>query len=94
MLEKSFIIALVVFGVYCIMMPGMIFGVIQEWAKKWPEWVQKPVYNCCICMVFWWGTPFYWVLWGNSFFEWVVVILCGTGINGMISFFFISSDDT
>lgn len=89
MLEQSFIIAFIVFGLHYIMYThGMIFSFVADWAArvKLPQYIDKPLYSCPICMVPWWGTAIYWAVWGNSVGEWIFVVICGMGINAVIVF--------
>lgn len=39
-------------------------GNIMSWVKvfNFPEWIEKPLYGCPMCMTPWWGTLIYFTL--------------------------------
>jgi len=86
MAEKIFITICFIWFIYGILLPGMIFGSVGRWlgmsvfTGKF-TFLQKPVYACPACMSPWWGTWLYWTFWGDSWHEWIVVIMCTTGAN-------------
>lgn len=79
MLEKAVIIAFIVIAIWATMLYGMIFGFVRELFKL-PMWLQKPIYECVICMTAWYGSIAYWLFWGNSVKEWVIVVISAMGI--------------
>jgi hypothetical protein len=82
MFEKSLIISLIVLAIHGLFYDGMIFGRLGNWMRRnLPEWVNSPLFDCCYCMVPWWGTPAYWIIFGGYWLEGGVVILCAMGIN-------------
>jgi len=83
MLPKIFITALIVMAVYASMAEGMIFGKVRIWFASLREFYKKPLYDCFICMVPWWGSAAYWIIWHKSWQEWFVVIGGAMGLNAV-----------
>ncbi len=84
MIEKIFIISFIVFSCWAMMWENMIFGRIRELLADLNENIQKPLYDCPICMQFWYGTAFYWIIWGVSVKEWLIVVFAGMGLNAIL----------
>lgn len=89
MLEKAAVISFIVIAIWATMLYGMIFGFVRNWFVKWegekpvymvPKWLCKPIFECVICMTFWYGTAAYWLIWGESVKEWVIVVNSAMGI--------------
>jgi hypothetical protein len=56
MIELAFIIAYAVLFVHVTFWEEHIFEEVGNWLDmKLPEWLQKPLYGCPICMSFWYG---------------------------------------
>lgn len=84
-LLHSFIAALVAFGWCAAFESGEIFGKIGDWLdERLPEYLQKPLYACPKCNSFWWATLFYWVLWGNTWYLWLMTGVAAIGIAAVI----------
>lgn len=70
MIVKALEISLIITAIYMSMRDGMIFGNVRLWLDIWfgkaekGRFVSKPIYNCLICMGFWWGLAIYFVIWG------------------------------
>jgi len=82
MIEKSVIIALIVIAVWATFLHGMIFGKIGNFLSdenKFPKWLAKPLVDCVICMTMWWGSAAYWLIWGESGKEWIIVVVSAMG---------------
>lgn len=63
-------------------MPGMILGFISEWLdNRIPNWLKEPIYGCCVCMGFWYGSALYWLIWGIGVKEWLIVVFASMGFN-------------
>lgn len=93
MIEKIIITSLFVLGYCCIFWEGMIFEKVGNWLDtKLPEWISKPLYGCFICAVMWWGTALYWLIWGESVKEWLVVVISSMGLNAALSKLFQKDD--
>lgn len=89
MLEKVFITSFIVFAIYATMMEGMIFEFVQKWyykatenwSEKKAEFYAKPIFDCPICMTIYYGSAAYWLIYGNSWQEWLIVIIAAMGVN-------------
>jgi hypothetical protein len=81
MLEKILITALIVMFIWATMLEGMIFGKIREWFINLNDFYAKFVWDCPICMTPWYGSGVYWIIWGNSWQEWLIVIFAAAGLN-------------
>lgn len=85
MTEKIFIISLIVFAIWYTMLPGEIFGKLGLWfSKHLPDKLHGPVYECAVCMSFWYGTIIYWLNW-SSWREWILVVPASMGLNVVIT---------
>jgi hypothetical protein len=84
MLQHSFIIAFAVYGYYACFWEKAIFGKVAAWLKeRLPEYICKPLFECPICLVPWYGVPLYWFLWGWQI-EMIPVIFGAMGINAIV----------
>lgn len=61
MIEKSFILALIVLFLHACTWKGMIFSFVAENLKDLPDFIKKPLYDCPICMTLWWGALINWI---------------------------------
>lgn len=77
-LIKSIIISVSVIAIWASMLYGMILAKVREF--KVPECIKKPLYDCPICMVPYYGSILYWFLKSPSVKEWPFVILVSMGI--------------
>lgn len=85
MLEQSILTCFFVFAVWATMLEGMIFGKIREVGDDvLADWVRYPLYECPICMSFWYGSVFYWIFFGESIKGWLVVIFGTMGLAAII----------
>jgi len=66
MIEQAVIISLVVTAVYACFQDGMIFSSFKhlmanfldkKFGLKMSKIIQKPLWDCLVCMTFWWGLP-------------------------------------
>jgi hypothetical protein len=86
MIEKILITNWVVFAVWVSMAEGMIFDFIGDWLdrilpnKKLRLWT----FDCPICMQSLYGTIFYWLWYGDSWKEWIVVIIASVGLAAIV----------
>ena len=93
MLEKLFIIALLVLSIWYTMQEGEIFEGLGKWFEKHlPEQIHPAVFACNVCMTPHYGTVLYWLIpWqkvgltGNTLLEWPLVIIGAMGINIVIN---------
>lgn len=80
MLDKIIIISLIVIAIWSTMLNGMIFGKFGNWSDRvLPKWLNKPLSECVICMTMYYGSAAYWLIWGNSVKEWVIVVIAAMG---------------
>lgn len=85
MIEKIVITSLIVMAVWATMWEGAIFEFIRQWGEKHlPEKLQKPIFDCPVCMCFWYGSGVYWLLWRHNWIEWVVVVVSAMGLNAVL----------
>ncbi len=81
MLPKIFITAFIVMAIYASMAEGMVFGKVRVWLGSLNDFWKKPVFDCFICMVPYYGSIVYWIAWHRSWQEWLVVIIGAMGAN-------------
>jgi hypothetical protein len=90
-MNESFIIAFAVLAVYTCFQDGMIFSFIRiKMANEWDQLlgqstskiIQKPLWDCLVCMTFWWGGAIA-LFAGYSFISVVVAM----GMNAVIDKF-------
>ncbi len=64
---------------------GEIFGKPGNWMRKhWPEWINKPLFQCKYCMSSVWGTTiFVAFLWGWSWPLWILFCFCCCGLTAI-----------
>lgn len=92
MLAQIVVISLIVLAVYATMIKGNIFSFIRRLGDRYaPEWVQKIVYDCYICMCAYYGSIAYYLLFRNSIKDWIVTIICAMGLNTFV--YFVSNKD-
>lgn len=78
-LQRAFIISLIVIAIWATMLPNMIFGKIRD--IKMPEWLADPLYDCPICSCPYYGSVAYWIIFHDTVMMWIIVILVAMGIN-------------
>lgn len=82
MLQQSFIISFMVMAIWATMWEGAIFDFIRKFGDKYlHEKLQKPIYDCPICAVPYYGSLIYWLLFHVSWQDWAVTIIVSMGIN-------------
>lgn len=47
-------ISLVIVGIHTCFLEGMIFSFLNPWILKLPEWINKPLCKCVMCMASLW----------------------------------------
>lgn len=86
MVEKIFIISFIVFAIWYTYQEGEIFGALGKWFEKHlPEKLHQPVYECPVCMGGIYGAILYWLIWGNSIKEWLIVNIAVIGLNAILN---------
>jgi hypothetical protein len=84
-LYQSLIIALLVLSIHYTMLEGEIFAALGRWFENnLPAKIHPAVFECNVCMSFWYGHAIYFILWGLSWYSFVVVI-CAMGFNIIIN---------
>lgn len=87
MIEQIIIIALMVYAVHATMWEGMIFSFVSDWAdKRLPGWMQSPLWACPTCMVPWYGSVLFLVLFpGWDLSSLPATLLGAMGLNAIIA---------
>lgn len=83
MIEKIFLQTFIVFAVWASMWEGMIFGFVRDKLSTLPEKLKMPLYDCPICQNSIYGSLFYWLYYGNSFQEYIVVLIGAVGLSAI-----------
>lgn len=84
MLEQSFIIAFLVLAIWYTFQEGEIFGFVQQWESKLGK-LFDPLFGCNVCQTPYYGSILYWLIYGTSWQNWLIVVICAMGINAMIN---------
>ena len=77
MLEQAFILSLCVYFLHACTWEGMVFSPLASRLWNLTRWIRKPLFDCPVCMVPWWGSLLVWI------FEWdwsLQLILSAGGI--------------
>lgn len=85
MIEQIIIIALLVLSIWYTFQEGEIFGFVSVYGDRLPEKLQQPLFACNVCMSPYYGSVIYWLLWGNNWIEWLVVVIGAMGLNAAIN---------
>lgn len=92
-LEKIPVISFIVFAVWYCYQPGEIFGCVGDWLHAHtPDWMHKPLFDCVNCMTPWYGSAAYWLIWGNSWREWIPCVIGAMGLNVVLTKLFPKDD--
>lgn len=85
MIEQITITSLLVMAIWATMWEEAIFEFVRIWGDKHlPEKLQKPIYDCPICMSYWYGSALYWIIWGVSIKEYLIVVIAAMGLNAVL----------
>lgn len=80
MIEKILIISFIVIAIWCFLLPGMILGKVGDYAdRKLPTWLKHMLLDCPVCMCNIYGGIAYWLIYGQSVRDWVIVIFASMG---------------
>ncbi len=80
-IEQGFIVFCIVITIWACMLPNMLLGWIGDYGDKhFPNWLKSIVFDCSICMMPYYGSAAYWIIFGQGWMEWVLVILVGMGM--------------
>lgn len=87
MVEKAFIISLMVLSIHYTMQEGEVFSRLGDWFERnLPQSMWPAIFECNVCQTPWYGTALYWIIYGlwlhtASWQEWLVVIITAMGMN-------------
>lgn len=86
MIEKILLCSFFTFACWYSMQEEEIFGFVgNKLADLLPPKLHNPFFGCPVCMGFWYGSLFYWLVYHNNFKEWIIVAICTVGINTVFS---------
>lgn len=86
MIEKIVIISLLCFGIYCTFQEEMVFEKYGLWIEKtFGDFWCKPLGCCIVCFTFWMGSILYWLIYHNTWQEWLIVVISGMGLNYILT---------
>lgn len=78
----ALLIAYAVLFIHATTWEGQIFEKVGDYLQtRLPEWIQKPLYDCPICMSFWYGTAIQLLLHKNFGVELFLEVFAAAGIN-------------
>lgn len=83
-LSKIQLQTLIVFAVWATMWETMIFGFVRDWLANAHDKIQKPIFECPICMQSIYGSAWYWLYWGNDWKEYLVVLVGCVGLSAIL----------
>lgn len=86
MIALSFSIAFCVLFLHSITLDGMIFQFVSKALWNLPSVIKKPLFDCPVCMVPWWGSLIIVLLCYHNnewlgWLEWTLVLMTAGGIN-------------
>lgn len=96
-LFRSILIALAVLFIHVSTWEGMINEWVHSVADSWPPWIKKPLFDCPICMSFWWGLLINAIGVGSQgwqpigLFNAIIMVFAAGGLNAVL-IYVISSD--
>ncbi len=95
MIEKVLITNWVVFAVWFSMLDNMIFGFIGNYLDEHlpNDKLKYFTFDCPACMNSLYGSAFYWIWYGDSWKEWIVVIIASVGLSAIIIKFLKATED-
>lgn len=86
MIGQGVIVGLMVLCLWYTFQEGEIFGFVTKWGDEHvPEKLRPPLYDCNVCMTFWYGSGIYWIVWRNTWIEWLIVVFVAMGFNIVIN---------
>lgn len=82
LIEKSLVIAFLVLGAASLLWDGMLLEKLRpKLEKALPEFLQKPLFACAVCMTPWWGSLAYIILFGFDGLTMLSTIIIAFTIN-------------
>lgn len=86
MLEHGVIIGLLTLSIWYTMQEGEIFSFAGRWFEKHtPTILHPPLFECNVCLTFWYGSVLYWIIFHESVLCWIVSVIVAMGINIIIN---------
>jgi hypothetical protein len=89
LIAESFAVALFVRSIWYVMQPGEIFGKLGGQLQKLPAILHAPIFDCPVCMTFWYGWFVIWFIEGSFTIslwrEYLVTIIVAMGMNIVLS---------
>jgi len=83
-IQQGVVVFFIVAFIWSLFWVGMIFGFVGDYAerigKEWPEWIRKPLYNCLVCMMPYYGSAVYWIFFKNDWIDWLLTIGVAAGL--------------
>lgn len=80
MIEKILIISFIQIAIWCFYLPGMILGKLGDWFDTHlPDWAKHIAFDCPVCGCAYYGSAAYWIIYGNSIREWIIVTFAAMG---------------
>lgn len=89
MIEVSFMLAFSVLFLHVCTWEGMIFEFVSNKLYNLSDKIKKPLYDCPICMVPWWGSIILTLyslasgLW-QPYYQWILELFAAAGINTVL----------
>lgn len=81
-------------GVWNTLLPGEIFGKIGDWMhKNLPEWMNKPLGLCPICMPSIWGSAMYFTYVGMGWKLWPLYVVALSGVMKIVTILVLNHDE-
>lgn len=72
-------------AIWATMWEGAIFEFVRTWGEKnLSEKLQKPIYDCPICMTPYYGTVFYILVYDFGFTDWLITVIAAMGLNAVL----------
>lgn len=86
MLEHAAIIALLVLSIWYTYQDGEVFAKLGDFLyKHTPKKIHPALFECNVCMSFWYGSALYWLIYGVSWIDWLIVVIVAMGINIVVN---------
>lgn len=84
MMQQILILCAGTFAFWWCFQKGEILGRIQTLFAALKPSLKKPLFDCPVCMHFWYGTLFYWLIYGADWRTWLIVVIAGVGVNAVM----------
>ncbi len=72
-------------AIWATMWEEAIFDFVRTWGEKnLSEKMQKPIYDCPVCMCFWYGSLFYIFVYHGGLLDWFITVVGAMGLNAVL----------